>query len=144
MNCNTTHYRANSSSVPGDPTCDRASGEVLRTFDGGGPQFSPDGAEVITASDQTIDLWDAASGRLLHAFEGHRRSITGLTFAPDGAELLSASNDMTLRLWRLPRREPIALGEDPVGAVELALARIQAHGRPAPVELSELPALAPP
>ena len=28
MNCNTTHYRANSSSVPGDPTCIDAIGAV--------------------------------------------------------------------------------------------------------------------
>ena len=29
MNCNTTHYRANSSSVPGDPTFDSGSGRTL-------------------------------------------------------------------------------------------------------------------
>ncbi len=123
---------------------DGATDAVIRTFDGGPSALSPDGREVLTTTDRAVHLWDTASGRRLHSFEGHVRRVTALTFAPDGGELLSASDDMTLRLWRLPRREPIALGADPVGAVELALARIQAHGRPAPVELSELPPLAPP
>ena len=33
MNCNTTHYRANSSSVPGDPTRDSARQELAKALD---------------------------------------------------------------------------------------------------------------
>ena len=31
MNCNTTHYRANSSSVPGDPTIEEVDGKMILT-----------------------------------------------------------------------------------------------------------------
>jgi WD40 repeat protein len=34
--------------------------------------FSPDGKQVVsTSGDNTIRIWDAQTGELLHTFEGH-------------------------------------------------------------------------
>ena len=41
-------------------------------------------------SAHTFDLWDVASGKLLHSFAGHREGVTGLAFAADGKTLFSS------------------------------------------------------
>ena len=52
MNCNTTHYRANSSSVPGDPTEGLADVVVIHALD-------PGDASAIMADgvDARLDVW---------------------------------------------------------------------------------------
>ena len=61
--------------------------------------FSPDGRALASASwDNTIRLWDAASGALLRTLEGHTNWVHSVAFSPDGRLLASASWD-TIRLW---------------------------------------------
>lgn len=62
--------------------------------------FSPDGRVLASSSlDNTIKLWDLASGREIRTLRGHSGSVTAVAFAPDGATLVSAGRDRTLKIW---------------------------------------------
>lgn len=62
--------------------------------------FSPDGARVVTASnDLTARIWDAGSGLELRSFTGHSEPLTSAEFSPDGRRVITTSVDGTARLW---------------------------------------------
>ena len=81
---------------------DRTTG--LRDHDGDDLTFSPDGGTVaFAASDRSITLVDARTGRLLRTLAGHPGGASGvkLAFLPDGLRLLSAGRDRLVKVWRL-------------------------------------------
>jgi hypothetical protein len=62
-------------------------------------EFSPDGARILTASqDKTAKLWDAASGKLIASFD-HPDGLYHAAFSPDSARILTASGDHSAKLW---------------------------------------------
>jgi len=62
--------------------------------------FSPDGATIVTASDDwTAQLWDAATGAALSVLSGHRSYVRSAAFNPDGKTVVTASSDGTARIW---------------------------------------------
>ena len=71
--------------------------------------FSPNGRLLASgSSDNTINLWDVASGHSVRQFIGHKGQVFGVAFSPNGAMLASASGDRTVKLW------DVAGGRDPV------------------------------
>ncbi|HXQ73725.1 MAG TPA: WD40 repeat domain-containing protein [Pyrinomonadaceae bacterium] len=67
-----------------------------------GALFSPD-SKIIATEDSlnSIELWDADTGRLRALLQGHRSTIYTLAFSPDGRLLASASRDGTARIWNV-------------------------------------------
>nr|VFJ66636.1 MAG: WD40 repeat [Candidatus Kentron sp. DK] len=97
---------------------DVASGKIIRTFKGklsyiesvltfdghfdnvNAVAFGPDGHTVLSgSSDDTLKLWEVASGQVIRTFRGHSHYVDSVAFAPDGRTVLSGSWDSTARLW---------------------------------------------
>jgi len=87
------------------PLSDLPHPALIRTLDGhtrrvSSGVYSPDGRHILSASvDQTLKVWDAASGSLLRTLDGHTNWVDSAVYSPDGCHILSASWDHTLKVW---------------------------------------------
>ena len=115
-----------------------ASGRLLRSidvYDDGSSSdihsvaFSPDGKRFLSGGSGAwlqsgsmkgaLRLWDAETGELLRAFEGHTGFVHSVAFSPDGARIVSASGDNTLKLWDAATGELLRSLEGHKGEVDL-------------------------
>jgi WD40 repeat protein len=49
--------------------------------------------------DNTLKVWDLATGVAVHTLSGHTKQINAMALTPDGRLVISASNDHTLKVW---------------------------------------------
>jgi WD40 repeat protein len=63
--------------------------------------ISVEGDQIITGCEAgTTNLWDAASGKKLHTFQGHTSSVMGVALSADGKHAWTAAPwEGTTRLW---------------------------------------------
>ena len=63
-------------------------------------RFPPDGTTLASGgADETVRLWDVASGQEKTTLQGHIGSVESVSFSPDGTTLASGGADETVRLW---------------------------------------------
>jgi WD40 repeat protein len=82
---------------------------------------SPNGTQFATAAannDNSVVLWDFATGAPITQFTEHTDSLLTLAFNDDGSQLVSGSRDRTLRIWDLQRAEIVRdfVGHSTTGA----------------------------
>jgi WD40 repeat protein len=63
---------------------------------------TPDSKRAVSASwDNTLKVWDLASGTCTATFKGHKEPVNSVAVTPDGKRAVSASWDNTLKVWDL-------------------------------------------
>ncbi|ENI06404.1 hypothetical protein COCC4DRAFT_39559 [Bipolaris maydis ATCC 48331] len=77
---------------------------LIQTLEGHSDQvnsvsFSPDGRQLASASsDNTVKLWDTATGEVLKTIASHSHFVIAIAFSPNGRQLASGSWDGTVKL----------------------------------------------
>jgi WD40 repeat protein len=87
---------------------DIRSGKELRQFEGGGARYSPDGKTIVTSSDNSASLWDAASGQKSKEFTLPQGIVINYpVISPDGKYLLAGDSEGVARLWDIQTGQEI-------------------------------------
>jgi WD40 repeat protein len=61
---------------------------------------------IVTAGrDEDVKVWDRATGKLSHIYDGHFEEVTGLVPIQDGKKVVSISIDGTVRVWGLKKED---------------------------------------
>ncbi|MDE3721812.1 protein kinase [Nocardiopsis sp. N85] len=102
------------SSSPSDETsASEEPGQAITILDGHSSDvnsvaFSPDGTTLATgSSDDTVLLWDIATGTEIISLDDHSDQVSSVAFSPDGTTLATGSWDDTVRLWDIESGEHV-------------------------------------
>src|SRR5205085_869028 len=62
--------------------------------------WSPDGKRIASSSsDNTVQVWDATSGKLVYTYRGNSDTVSAVAWSPDGKRMASGCSDHTVRVW---------------------------------------------
>lgn len=68
--------------------------------------ITPDGRLAVSGGvDQSVQVWDLASGQRVKLLKGHSGWIRGIALTADGRRTVSVSSDLTLRIWDIESGE---------------------------------------
>ena len=85
---------------------------------------APDGSWLATGgSDNTVRIWDTATGQQRAVLTGHTGEVEAVAIAPDGSWLATGGWDKTVRIWDMPtgQQRAVLTGHTRrVGAVAIA------------------------
>lgn len=81
-------------------------------------RFSPDGRLlIVTATDRTVGIWNAATLEPLQTLSGHKQDIYALDVRADGEYFATGDAGGVIQLWHLPTRRRLATLEGHGGAI---------------------------
>ena len=68
--------------------------------------FSPDGRHIVSgSSDNTVHIWNVATGQSEAELKGHSSWVNSVVFSPDGSHVVSGSKDNTMCIWNVATGE---------------------------------------
>jgi WD40 repeat protein len=71
-------------------------------------EFSRDGKQIVTGSDNAANIWDAETGNFLYSLP-HSRLVASAEFSLDREHIVTANYDGTAKVWNLKTKEIVAL-----------------------------------